>query len=369
MASLLHAFEFLQNSDTLPKSGVCILYGDQRFLMIEVLHQMQRGGGGDEELQVVRFNANQVLWADLIDELDTQSLFMSSGPKLVVLDDADSFISEYRDKLEGLAQRKNLTGLLVLMSVKSTAGTKLHRYVNESGLIVECNLPTTSGGGNKRVDDSRLSKWIIARAKQQHGFTLAVDAANLLKELCSNELGRIDQELAKLALSIPAGQSANQETVRKVVGGWRTETMWSAIDTAVDGDAASSLKMLDKLFRNEESPLALFGQIGWSLRRYVQAYQLLENARLSGTKLDRREALLKAGFRNYGDELQRAEGRMQRLGGAKLQQLGDWLLAADQQLKGSHSQESRGRFVLEKLVFFLADPRRIPTKKPALAAN
>lgn len=365
MASLLHAFDFLQNSNTLPKSGVCILYGDQRFLMIEVLHQMQRGAGDDEELQVVRFNASQVLWADLIDELDTQSLFMSSGPKLVVLDEADSFISQQRDKLEELAQRKNLTGLLVLMSVKSTAGTKLHRYVNENGLIVDCSLPTSGGGSGKRIDDSKISKWVIARAKQQHGFTLAVDAANLLKELCSNELGRIEQELAKLALSIPAGQSANQEAVRKVVGGWRTETMWTAIDAAVDGDAASSLKMLDKLFRNEELPIALFGQIGWSLRRYVQAYQLLESARLSGTKLDRREAMLKAGFRNYGDELQKAEARMQRLGGAKLQQLGDWLLAADQQLKGSHSQESRGRLVLEKLVFFLADPRRISTRKAA----
>ena len=97
----------------------------------------------------------------------------------------------------------------------------------------------------------------------------------------------------------------------------------------------------------------------------MQAYQLLENARLSGTRLDRREALLKAGFRTYGDELQRAEARMQRLGGVKLQQLGDWLLAADQQLKGSHSQESRGRFVLEKLVLLLADPRRVPSRKAA----
>jgi DNA polymerase-3 subunit delta len=294
---------------------------------------------------------------------------MSSGPKLVVLDDADSFISQQRDKLEGLAQRKNLSGLLILLSVKSTAGTKLHRYAVENGLVIECTLPTISAGNSKKIDESRINKWVIARAKQQHGFTLAIDAATLLKELCGHELGRIEQELAKLALSISSGQTVNQETVRTIVGGWRTETMWTAIDTAVDGDAASSLRMLDKLFRNEESALALFGQISWSLRRYVQAYQLLESARLSGTKLDRREALLKAGFRGYGDELQRAEARMQRLGGTKLQQLGDWLLAADQQLKGSHSHESRGRLVLEKLVFHLADPRRMPTRTPATAAS
>ena len=135
--------------------------------------------------------------------------------------------------------------------------------------------------------------------------------------------------------------------------------MWHAIDAAIDGDAAASLRMLDKLFRNEEVPLALFGQIGWSLRRYVQVFHAVEAARLDGQKPNLRGAISAAGFRDW--EAPKVEARMQQIGRTKLLLLADWLLTADQQLKRSHSHESRGRLVLEKLVLLLAERRTLAT--------
>lgn len=357
MAAPRHAFEILESPPQLPQGGVCALFGDQRFLMIETLHHLQQVGGESDELQVVKFQPSEVRWADLIDELDTQSLFGGGGPKLVILDEADQFITQNREKLEELTQRPGLSGLLVLLVTKLPGNTRLYKLVNEHGLAIDCNLPSSGNGQQKKTDEARISKWISARAKQRHGLTLAPAAITLLKELTGSDLGRVDQELAKLALHVSAGETASAELVQTVVGGWRTETMWTAIDAALDGDAAASLRMLDKLFRNEEVPLALFGQFGWSLRRYVQVFHAVEAARLDGQKPTLRTALAAAGFRDW--EAAKAEARMQRLGRAKLQLLGDWLLTADQQLKRSHSHESRGRLVLEKLVLMLATPRAV----------
>ena len=351
MAAPQHAFDILQSAPQLPRGGVCALFGEQRFLMIETLHHLQRVGAGDE-LQVVRFQPGEAKWADLIDELDTQSLFGGSGPKLVILDEADQFVTHNREKLEELTQRKGLSGLLVLLVNKWPGNTRLYKLVNEHGWAIDCNLPSSGSGQQKKLDEAKISKWIGSRAKQQHGLTIAPAAVTLLKELTGSELGRVEQELAKLALHATAGEQVTSELVQTVVGGWRTETMWNAIDAAVDGDAAASLRMLDKLFRNEEVPLALFGQFGWSLRRYVQVFHAVEAARLEGQKPNLRAFISAAGFREW--EASKAEARMQRLGRGRLQLLGDWLLTADQQLKRSHSHESRGRLVLEKLVLMLA---------------
>jgi DNA polymerase-3 subunit delta len=277
MPGPIHAFDYLNSPTKLPESGVCVLFGGQRFLTTAVLQRMMSGDGAGE-LQVARLNPDTMRWSDLMDELGTKSLFGGDGPKLVILDDADDYVSKNRDKLETLFEKKNLGGLLVLIVEAWLATTRLYKTVDQHGMHVHCDLPVIQRGKSKNPDDARIAKWFIERAKKIFGFKLESDGANLLRELCNNDLGRMDQELAKLALFLQPGESASQDRVRTVVGGWRNETMWTAIDAAVDGDATTSLKMLDKLFRNEEHPLALFGQISWSLRRYVLANRALAAA-------------------------------------------------------------------------------------------
>eukprot|EP01048_Picozoa_sp_COSAG05_P019081 COSAG05_NODE_2913_length_2513_cov_1.668600_3_plen_98_part_01 len=90
----------------------------------------------------------------------------------------------------------------------------------------------------------------------------------MLVDLTSNEFGRMDQELQKLSLFADSKGKVSQETIKKVVGGWRARTMWDAVDAAADGDAKRAVTLLDQLLRSGEHPLGLFGQLSWSLRRY-----------------------------------------------------------------------------------------------------
>ena len=138
--------------------------------------------------------------------------------------------------------------------------------------------------------------------------------------------------------------------IKGAVGGWRTRTMWEALDAAIDGDAQTALVLLDQLMRSGEYPLALFGQMAWALRRYGVATEVIFQQLRAGSKPRLGTAIQAAGFKNWNGEMQNAESRLKQLGSKRAGQILDWLREADLQLKRSHSNEDRGRLVLEKLI-------------------
>ncbi|MEM7019243.1 MAG: hypothetical protein AAF512_18125, partial [Pseudomonadota bacterium] len=64
-----------------------------------------------------RFDSDSASWADVNDELSTRSLFGGDGPRIVIVDDADKFVKENRDKLEGFGKSKAAIGLLLYFYV------------------------------------------------------------------------------------------------------------------------------------------------------------------------------------------------------------------------------------------------------------
>lgn len=357
MTAHLHAFEFLDAPRELPSQGFCVLFGDQRFLITSVINRMI-AAGSPQERPFQRLNPDTATWADLSDELGTQSLFADAGVKLVILDNAEKFVRDHRPKLELLAAKPKRGGLLVLVVDTWLASTKLAKLVSSSGLVIDCSAPHLTRGKKKYPDEAKIGRWILSRAKSTYHLKLNSEGAACLRDLCGTELGRIDQELAKLAASVSPEETIGAVTVQKIVGGWKEETMWTAVDAALDGDPIKSLRMLDHLFRNDETPLALFAQIGWSLRRYSSAFQMQEAARLVGKKMAAIEALQSAGFNNWFGDLDKCEMRFNRLGRGRLERLATWLISAEQQLKGSHSNERRGRLIIEKLVLKFADTKK-----------
>jgi DNA polymerase-3 subunit delta len=63
-------------------------------------------------------------------------------------------------------------------------------------------------------------------------------------------------------------------------------------------------------------------------------------------------ALEKAGFNRF--DLAKAEARLRRIGRVRAKELLNDLVRLELQLKGSHSNEHRARFVLESLIVSLA---------------
>lgn len=354
----LHAFDYLAAPHKHPPPAVCVVFGDKPFLKTLALRSIRETVLGDDpDAPFVAFQGNEAVWRDVMDELATIALFGGGGRRLVLLEDADSFVTKNRPALEDYAAKPKSSGILVLEVGAWPSNTRLYKYIEEHGLQIECRAPEKTVGRNKTLDTAKLKKWLTTWGKKQHEIKLDPDAADMLLDLVGPEFGLLDQDLAKLALFAGQGGTVTPEMVRDVVGGWKTKTAWELMDAAADGDAAEALRQLDHLLQSGEHPVALLGQFAWSLRRYAAATRIYEQAERDGRRIPLAEALVEAGFRKWPQEaLPRAEKQLRQLGRQRALSLYTWLLETDLALKGSHSQEDRARLALEKLFVRMAQP-------------
>ena len=357
LSHTLHALDFLAAGAPAKVPALCAVFGDDAFLKGLVLKEMRRlvlGDHADAPAAAYDCQERMPQWRDVADEVATVSLFGGGGPRLVVLENADAFVSANRTKLEDHAAKPKAAGVLVLEVQEWAANTRLYKALDQSGLNVDCRPPQKEGR-SKGLDETAITKWIGAWGKSQHGLTLTNEAARHLLDLTGPVFGLLDQDLAKMALLVPPGAKATAEQVQEIVGGWRSKSIWELVDAAVGGEAGEALTQMDRLLHSGEHPLALVGSLSWSLRRYAAATRLYEQAERGGQKISLREALAKAGVRDWPiGALAGAEKRLMQLGRRRSGQIYRWLFELDLSLKGTHSQEQRGRWALEQLVLRMA---------------
>ena len=354
MNGTVHVFDLLEKPLADEVNGVCAVFGGERFLKkLAVKHIVDSLGGDDPDFAASNFDSDSASWADVHDELGTRSLFGGDGTRIVVVDHADKFVKENRERIEDYVGAGSGSGLLILIVDSWASNTRLYKAVSKSGLQVRCDPPTKSAR-SKQTDEKRTAQWLVARAKMEYEFQIPVGGALTLIELTDCEFGRMDQELLKLSLYANDKGKVDEATIKQVVGGWRSRTMWEAIDCAADGKAGRALELLDQLLKTGEHPLALFGQLSWSLRRYATATEIVMRQLRDGKKPNLGGAIKEAGFRAWGGELDAAQDRIKQLGRHRAGLMLDWLLEADLALKRSHSKAGRGRLVLEKLFVRMA---------------
>jgi DNA polymerase-3 subunit delta len=165
----------------------------------------------------------------------------------------------------------------------------------------------------------------------------------------------IDTEIAKLALYLEPGGTINESLVREVVTGWQAKTMWKITDSIAAGDAPEAIRQLEKLLSGGPSPIALFPQLAWSLRRFGLATAAIEHSERVGRPIQPKQALSSLGTKPF--ELAKAGEQLMSIRRDRGRQLLSWLLDADLRLKGTHSHDGRDAFLLEQLVIKLAKSR------------
>jgi DNA polymerase III subunit delta len=335
------AIDYLARQAKYPARPVCAAFGNDAFLRRQTILALREAvlGGGDADFSLTTFDGGDTLWCDVHETLSTVAMF-GGGKRLAVVDDADDFVSRYRQQLEDYVARPSRSGVLVLDLDSMPSNTRLYKAIAADGLLIDCAAPTAA----------RLTKWLVDWAKQRHGVTLAPAAADLMVESVGPELGLLDQELAKLALSAGEERRISPELVQKLAGGWRAKTTWDMLDAALDGKPKEAIEQLDRLLASGEQPIGLLGQIATSLRRLAAATRLVLQAEAARRKVNLRGALEQAGVRSF--VLQKAERQLRLLGRRRGMQLYRWLLQADLDLKGGSRLPPR--VILERLIVRLA---------------
>lgn len=182
----MHALEFLkQTAPEIP--GVVVLSGSQRHLKHAALTILKQQVIADDEAAMTQFKGTEADLQSVSDELRTVSMW--GDRRLVLVENADDFVTKYRPALEKLTDKPAKKSVLVIDVNSFPKTTRLYKQVAAKGLEIDCS----------DLKGPQLSKWVQETASSVYGSSITREASALLIELVGTGMGMLDTELAKLA--------------------------------------------------------------------------------------------------------------------------------------------------------------------------
>lgn len=329
----MDALTFLSRPPKGQPQSFYVLAGDEDFLKRQAAAVLKRWALGEEDAYgLSEYAGDGADWPAIHDELATLPFL---GPRrVVIIENADPFVTRFRGQLEKYAPRPFSTGVLVLTVKTFPATTRLAKLLTET--TITCKAPASA----------KMSSWCIEWARSQHGKQLTQTAAQMMLDLVGSDMGLLDQELAKLAVYVGKGARIDTDDVDRLVGRSQSANVFKVFDAIGSGRAADALAILDQLLGQGEDPFGVLGAFGWQLRRLAKAARLA----ISGTSMG--EAMDRAGVAQWPDARRAAEQLLRHLGRRRASQIFDWLLEIDLGMKGSSPLPART--LLERLLVRMA---------------
>jgi DNA polymerase-3 subunit delta len=334
----MDSLAFLSKANKAALEPIYVLAGDEDFLKRRVQAALVKrllGAGDAVELGLANLTGDKADLLSVRTELDTLPFLCPR--RVVLIEQADPFVTKFRAGLEKLFAAPSTSGVLILEVKTFPETTKLAKALSDAAKI-SCKAPTTD----------KLSKWCVEWALTQHSFKLELSAAQHLLDLIGPQMGQLDQELAKLATA-SGGQTVTPELVAQLVGRSRAGEVFKIFDAIAAGQAGPALKLLDRLFVQGEDAHAILGPMSWQLRKLAQVGRLLKDGVTLNAALDRAEVP------NFPAARQTATRLVQHWGN-HLERLHEWLLAVDLGLKGGSALAPRT--LMERFIVQLAQPAK-----------
>ncbi|HSV15075.1 MAG TPA: DNA polymerase III subunit delta [Tepidisphaeraceae bacterium] len=220
------------------------LVGSDSFLQLQKLALiLDRAPKGSQRIDI---DGERADLAEVLDEL--RSFAMFGDGKVVVVQNADAFLTRFREQLEEYVAHPSDSATLVLRLSSLPSNQRIYKAIAKTGQIEPCEPPKD------------LAKWITEQAKQAHQVTISPDAARMLADLIGDDMGRLDNELAKLALSATNGK-IDPENVATSVAFQREQQMSEMTNALAAGRAADAVKKWRQLIQGD--PSAEFRAVTW----------------------------------------------------------------------------------------------------------
>lgn len=334
----MDALPFLDKAAKAKRQPVYALVGDEDFLKRHVRQAIVSAALGDADpaFAVSVYTGDKLDFSTARNELDTLPFV---GPcRIVVIESADTFVTENRPALEKYVQKPAASGVLVLDVKTFPETTKLAKALPDAAKIA-CKAPPPY----------RLPAWCVEWAKTRHGKKLAPDAAELLVDLVGSAMGLLDQEIGKLAVSLGAKAAITAEDVDRLVGRSRSADVFRIMDAVGEGKPAEALRILEELFTEGEDPMAVLGPLTAQLRKLAACGRIYAETRQLGPAMDAVKVP------TWEKARQSFERQLKWLGQRRLEKLTEWLVEINLGLKGGNALPERVQ--VERLIVKLARPR------------
>lgn len=230
-----------------------------RELLDELLEPSQRATGFFD-VEGAAVSACQVL-----DELRTAPFL--TDKRVVLIKEADGFISKNRQLLERYFDNPCPTGQLILTVKTWDARTILAKKLKKAGKLISVTQPKPW----------ELPQRLIQYTNDAHDKKLRPDAAELLIELTGDELTRLYSEIDKLALFVDDQKAITPKHIELLIGHNRLFNAFAVIDAIIVGDAGAAVERLRGMFAEDKSTeYTVVGAFAFHFRKMFNAKVLLE---------------------------------------------------------------------------------------------
>ncbi|MHC4394047.1 MAG: DNA polymerase III subunit delta [Planctomycetota bacterium] len=285
--------------------SIYVIAGKEESLVAGECEKLVDGLLEPEQKTTGLFSADpaKVSLSEVLDELRT--LPFLTDKRVVLIKNADKFISDNRESLEKYFDNPCPTGILLLTVSSWASNTKLAKKLPKVGKLISITQP------KPWQLPGRLSEY----ATDAHDKKLSRNAAELLIELTGDNLSQLYSEIDKLALYADAEKSITTEHIESLIGHNRLFNAFTVIDAIVDGNAAKATNRLRNMFAEDKSAeYTVVGAFAFHFRRLFNAKDLLEKGlrpaeiakqlRIWGNKDALFAQLRKMSLKQIGDNLQ-----------------------------------------------------------------
>lgn len=334
----MDALQFLKSPAKTRRQSIYALVGDEEFLKRRCRDTIiaQTLGEADPAFAVTTYTGDKLDFSTVRNDLET--LPFLSPCRVVVVENADTFVTHNRAALEKFAVQPATHGVLILEVKAFPETTKLAKALPDPAKLT-CKAPYTD----------KLPAWCVSWATATHNVSLDADAAQHLVQLVGTSLGTLDQEIAKLAVAVGNRRTITAEDVHHYVGRSRSADVFKIMDAIGDGKPAIALSILEELFEEGEDPLAILGPLTSQLRKLAAVGRSIGQGRPLTQALD------DAGVPSWPKARESAEKQVRWLGRRRLEKLSQWLVEINFGLKGGNALPER--LQIERLIVKLARPR------------
>ncbi len=311
----MNATDFLQ-SKNIDLAPIYVLHKEEDFLKRRVIDKLLLAifGTGDRS-GLSTYSPDQIAIQDLLQELETIPFL--GDYRVVIIDQADSFISSNRESLEKYFQFPSDCSILILDCKTWASGTKLAKLLPEEQTIL-CTVPPPN----------ILPKWLAQWCKAHYQKILPMPACELLIEMIGTHLGILDQELKKLSDAIGERTSIEVADVQQLVNRTMEGDVFLILNHICDNRAAEGFAILERLLAKGTDPIGIAAPFSYQLRKLAQTarfYQQSKNLEL---------AMDEANVPSYFAIRDNMKKQLKHLGRDRLEKIYDWLMELDLGLKG-----------------------------------
>ncbi len=210
-----------------------------------------------------RGEAGELTYATVVTDLAT--LPFLSERRVVVVRDADTFISAWREKLEGYLAKPAPTGTLILTCRSFPKTTRLYKAADAcGGELIEC----------KKLSDRALVDFVSAQVRER-GKQIDPATAARLADLVGADQGVLTNEIEKLCLYVGERTGISDDDVSDLVGRTREEKIFAVMDAAGAGNIRAMLRQWQHLIMSDSAAIFMaVGGIAFVLRKWITAHRM-----------------------------------------------------------------------------------------------